>query len=174
MSIGSDTHFMTIASGSPTPLPTATTQFPMGGSAVSPSDAANASKRKPRVLVVDDECAIRELISLYLSGMGFEVSTAGSAEEAKTVIERGQFGIVILDWLLHGVGGLHLLRLCKAMHPDIPVIVFSGALLDESDLGGGRYGEADAVVRKGGPLEALSTAILRCLERRQDQTPGTR
>jgi DNA-binding response OmpR family regulator len=142
-------------------------------SAASPPDTAEGPKKKPRVLVVDDESAIRELISLYLSSMGFEVSTAGSTEEAKTVMERGQFGIVILDWLLGGVGGLHLLHLCKVMHPDIPVIIFSGAHLDESDLGGGSYGEADAVVRKGGPLEALSTAILRCLDRRQDQQSGT-
>jgi len=121
---------------------------------------------KPRILVVDDQGAICELLSLYLGQKGLEVATVQRPGEARVIIERGQFDLVILDWKLDGIEGLDLLHLCKARHPDIPVLVYTGADLNEGSLGRGLAGEADAVIRKMGPLDVLSTAIFRHLELR--------
>jgi DNA-binding NtrC family response regulator len=122
---------------------------------------------KPRVLVIDEESAICELLLLYLGHKGLEVVTVQSAGEARALVERGQFDLVILEWKLNGVEGLNLLHLCKARHPDIPVIIFSGIDLDDGALGSGLAREPDAVIRKMAPLDALSTAILRHLSQRQ-------
>jgi DNA-binding NtrC family response regulator len=119
------------------------------------------------VLVIDDKNGVRELLSLYLGGQGLDVATAHNAAEARAVIERGHFDLVILGWLAEVAEGPELLRLCKAGHRDIGVIIFTGSDLDqcgtEAVLGCG----ADAVVRRRGPLDALSHAVWQSLERRQ-------
>jgi DNA-binding response OmpR family regulator len=108
-----------------------------------------------------------ELLSLYLGHKGLEVATVQRAGEARPIIERGQFDLVLLDWKLDGIEGLDLLHLSKARHPDIPVIIYTGADLNEGSLGSDLAREADAVIHKMGPLDALSTAIFRHLDQRQ-------
>ena len=160
---------MSTVSGTAVPLSHSPTWFTALVSSYFASGRREAAPPKPTALVIDDEGPIRELLSLYLDGEGLEVATVRSADGAKALVQHGQFDVVILDWMLEGVDGRELLHLWKAQHPDIPVIIFSGADLDEGGNGDRFPREADAVVRKGGPLEALSTAIFRSLERRKAQ-----
>ena len=135
---------------------------------------ADVPEAKSRILVIDDEVAMRELLSLYLGNQGLDVGTVQSAVEARVILKRGQFDLVILDWKLDGAEGADLLHLSKTLHTDIPVIIFTGAAPDgllEFSL----PGEADAVVRRGGPLDAMSAAVCRQLEqRRAGQEPRVR
>jgi DNA-binding response OmpR family regulator len=108
-----------------------------------------------------------ELLSLYLGHKGLEVATVQRVGEARPIIERGHFDLVLLDWKLDGIEGLDLLHLSKALHPDIPVIIYTGADLNEGSLGSDLAREADAVIHKMGSLDALSTAIFRHLDQRQ-------
>jgi DNA-binding response OmpR family regulator len=140
----------------------------VAASCLGPSRTA-AGQVRPRVLVIDDESSICELLSIYLGQKGLEVATVRTTDGARTLVERGQFDLVILDWKLDGVEGLDLLHLSKARHPDIPVIIFTGSDLNEGSLGRGLASEADAIVRKMGPLDALAAAISRQLDRRQAQ-----
>jgi DNA-binding response OmpR family regulator len=132
-----------------------------------PAGMSTSARAEPRVLVIDDESALCELLSLYLGHKGLEVATVQRVGEARAIVERGQFDLVLLDWKLDGVEGLDLLHLSKALHPDIPVIIYTGADLNEGSLGSGLAREADAVIPKMGPLDALSTAIFRHLDQRQ-------
>jgi two-component system, chemotaxis family, sensor kinase CheA len=118
---------------------------------------------KPRVLVIDGEHATRELLSLYLGEKGLEVATVRSAAEARPLIQRGQFDLLVLDWAVDGAEGLNLLHLCKTEHPDIPVIIFTDDDLHAQDVEGRLANEADAVTRKQGPLNALAAAIFQSL-----------
>ncbi len=131
------------------------------------SDRPKARQEQPRVLVIDSKNGIRELLSLYLGSRGLEVATAQSGVEAKAVVERGQFDLVILGWVLEGVEGPDLLRLCKARHPDGGVIIFTGADLDQPGIDGILARGADAVVRRQESLGALFTAICQSLEPRR-------
>ncbi|MDD1750244.1 MAG: response regulator [Methanothrix sp.] len=162
---------MSTASGTAKPLSSLSTWFTTMMSSYLVSGSSQARQRRPRVLVIDDEGAIRELLSLYLDGKGLEVATARSADGARALVKHGQFDLVILDWMLKAADGLELLHSCKAEHPDIPVIVFTSVDLDKGYSGGGFTHGADEIVRKGGPLDALSTAVFRCLDRGQVQTP---
>jgi len=121
-----------------------------------------ARQPKPKVLIIDDEGPVREVLSLYLEGKGLEVASVRSTDGARVLVERGQFDLVILDWALAGAEGAQLLHLSKAQHPDIPVILFS-----RTDVEAGIASAADAVVRKGTSLEVLSAAIFQQLAQRQ-------
>jgi DNA-binding response OmpR family regulator len=114
---------------------------------------------KRRLLVVDDEKAIRELLTLYFEAKELEVMTAGTAEEARVLIERGEFDLMILDWKLGEADGLDLLNLSKAAHPELPVLIFSGAEDHQDLLKKAFTGRADAVVRKMGSFGVLAAEV---------------
>jgi DNA-binding response OmpR family regulator len=125
--------------------------------------APEIERAEPRVLVIDDEGGICELLTLYLTQKGLDVSTVRTATEAKPLLNRGGFDLVILDWKLDGAEGLSLLRLSKERHPEIPVVIYTGADLSDIPLQEGRVWGADEVVRKMGPLNALCAAVFRHL-----------
>jgi len=160
---------MTTINGATLLLPTLSTWLSTAAASGLAPGRPNVHPAQPRILVIDDESAMCELLSLYLGEKGLEVATVRTTEGARTLVERGQFDAVVLDWNLDGVEGLDLLHLSKARHPEIPVIIFTGADLSEGSLGHGLAREADAIVRKIAPLDALATAILQQLERRRAQ-----
>ena len=120
---------------------------------------------KIRLLVVDDEHSIRELLALYFGIKGLRVTTAGTVAEARTLIERGEFDLLILDWRLKGTDGLDLLNLSKTQHPEVPVLIFTGAEDNQDILKKAFAGRADAVVRKMGSFEALAAEVFAHLDR---------
>ena len=63
-----------------------------------------------RVLVVEDEAAIAELVAINLRHAGYEVAIAGSADAARREIDRVLPDLVILDWMVPGESGLALAR----------------------------------------------------------------
>src|SRR6266404_4048311 len=86
----------------------------------------------PQILIVDDEAAVRELLSLFLRRRGFGVATALNANGALELLDSCQFQLVILDANLEAESGLELLRVVKRRHAQLPVIIFSGNL--DADL----------------------------------------
>lgn len=81
-----------------------------------------------RVLVAEDEDAIRDLIKLILEDAGFEVWTAGSGEEAEARFEErgGAFDLVLSDVVMPGMNGAELRRRLKERRPDLAVLLMSG------------------------------------------------
>ena len=84
-----------------------------------------------RVLLVDDEVAIRRQLRESLAQSGFEVAESGDALGALRLIERGAregrpFGLVVADMVLPDVDGLKLLSIIKSRYPDLKVVVTSG------------------------------------------------
>jgi DNA-binding response OmpR family regulator len=74
-----------------------------------------------RVLVVDDEADICELVAAALLRSGFSVATAGSAEAALDLIERRSFDVMFFDLNLPNMNGTDLCREVRKVHP-VPVI----------------------------------------------------
>ncbi len=77
------------------------------------------------VLVVDDEPALREVLSQRLSGWGFAVSTAGDVAEAEAILANARPDLVLSDVVLPGLSGLDLLRRFKQHDPDLPVVLIT-------------------------------------------------
>jgi DNA-binding response OmpR family regulator len=88
-----------------------------------------------RVLVVEDDGAIRHLLSEVLQDRGHEVSAVGDAESAWRLIQRQPFQLMVLDWILPGMDGLELCRKVRTQRDgDASVILMITARGATSDL----------------------------------------
>jgi CheY-like chemotaxis protein len=89
---------------------------------------------KGRVLVVDDEQAIREFMSDLLGGWGLEVATLGDGAAARDAIatDPQRFDLVITDQTMPQLTGLALAKLISRLRPGLPVILYTGYAEDLS------------------------------------------
>jgi len=82
-------------------------------------------KKRAKILVVDDEAAIRESLCDWLSDVGYEVLTAENGPQALEIIEREKLGIVITDLVMPGMDGIELMKTAKSILPNIEVIIIT-------------------------------------------------
>ena len=80
---------------------------------------------QPSVLIVDDEPAIRELLSMTLTRMDLRVETAGDLTQARELLERGGFDLCLTDMRLPDGDGLDLISWLQSHHPDLPVAMIT-------------------------------------------------
>ncbi len=128
-----------------------------------------------RIVVIDDEEDIRELIEYNLSKEGYEVASAMSAEEAVPLIKSAPPDMIILDLMLPGVNGLELCRQLKESpeYRDIPIIMVT-ARSEESDIVRGLELGADDYVSKPFSPKILNARVKSVLRRgRQDVADET-
>ncbi len=81
---------------------------------------------KPRILVVDDEPAVRDALRQVLEYEGMDIRAAGSGGEGLTVFEEFRPHVVVLDVKMAGLDGLEVLARLKAVDPDATVVMISG------------------------------------------------
>jgi two-component system OmpR family response regulator len=117
-----------------------------------------------RVLVVDDEANIAELISMALRYEGFEVRAAHTGTKAVSAAKEFRPDAVVLDIMLPDFDGLEVLRRMRATEPDVPVVFLTARDAVEDRVGGLTAG-GDDYVTKPFSLEEL-VARLRGLLRR--------
>lgn len=87
----------------------------------------------PRILVIDDEQDLCEILRFNLEAENYEVQTATSAEEALRVIHSGcHFDLLILDVMMENMSGFEMARCLRGENNDVPII-FLTALSSESD-----------------------------------------
>ncbi len=81
-----------------------------------------------RLLIVDDEPTLLQLLRRYLERQGFEVETCGSAEQALALFDPDpqRFDLVITDLTLPGANGAQLLESMRAKNPKLPGMIASG------------------------------------------------
>jgi two-component system phosphate regulon response regulator PhoB len=98
-----------LAETAPETARSAEAQSPAGGSSAS-SVARRASSPGARVLIVDDDPDIRDVVSAMLEAVGLSVVTADSGEDAIERVARDAFDLLVLDWNLPRMTGLDLCR----------------------------------------------------------------
>jgi two-component system nitrogen regulation response regulator NtrX len=81
---------------------------------------------KATILIVDDEKNIRRSVEMICSGEGYQVKSAGDADEALKVLGSEMVDLVLLDIVLPGMDGLTLLKKIHTKFPDVVVIMISG------------------------------------------------
>ena len=123
-----------------------------------------------RVLIVEDEGAIAELISLHLRHAGFEVTLASDAEQAQALVDQSLPDLVVLDWMLPGRTGVALARRwrAEARTRDLPLVMLT-ARTEEVDLVTALDAGADDYVTKPFSPAALLARIRAVLRRRAPQ-----
>lgn len=115
-----------------------------------------------RILIVDDDPAILEILHAYLSGEGHEVWQAADGHHARELLPRAD--LAVLDWMLPGVGGLDLAREARALGLDLPLLMLTARGEEEDKLRGLDLGVDDYVVKPFSPREVV--ARVRALLRR--------
>src|SRR5215510_10100224 len=85
-----------------------------------------------RILVVDDDTAIRTVIKTVLEHEGFDVVLAEDGRSGIAAIQTDQFDVVIMDIFMPGMDGLETIRLFNRYAPAVPVIAISGFLFRDS------------------------------------------
>ena len=122
-----------------------------------------------KVLIVDDEPNIREVVGLYLRRDGHEVVSAADGEEALSVFSSAVPDLVVLDLMLPKVGGLEVCRRMRAERR-VPLIMLTARGEEEERIVGLSLGADDYVVKPFSPRElaARVTAVLR----RVEESPG--
>lgn len=83
-------------------------------------------RRPDRVLVVDDEVAMRQAIGQWLDLAGFKVETHGGATPVMNMLDSDYSGIVVTDLKMEGIDGMALLRHAHELDPDLPVVMITG------------------------------------------------
>ncbi|MCK4391187.1 MAG: response regulator [Desulfobacterales bacterium] len=116
-----------------------------------------------KILIVDDQACVRELLSEELISEGYRVATAGDAESVSGHLRFLQPDLVLLDLYLDGPEGFGVLGDIKRQKPDLPVIIFTAY---DSYVDDPRVSQADGYVIKGVALDELKRKIADVLRRK--------
>ena len=99
-----------------------------------PSDRRPRVAERPRILVVDDEASIRELLSKTLALAEYDVDTAQDGRAAVERLRLGHYDLLIADLKMPGLDGLSLIREAKRLNVELPVIIITGFSTESSAI----------------------------------------
>ena len=120
-----------------------------------------------RILVVDDEEAIREIVTSMLTSARFNARQASSGTEALALLDSGEeFDLVLSDLMMAGMDGLALLERTKEKYPDVPVVMVTAVHDIQAALQAIRNGAYDYLL-KPFEREQLLATVHRALENRR-------
>ena len=125
----------------------------------------------PRVLVVEDDVAVRSLLSAVLTRQGLDVESASDGMDGLEKLEHGSFDLILLDLMMPRVNGLQFLDALKDQPDAPPVLVMSAATEYFQGLNGK---QVTAVIRKPFDIHELADIVRGALERMTgaDALPG--
>jgi putative nucleotidyltransferase with HDIG domain len=121
---------------------------------------------KFKILIVDDEEAIREVVSTLLEAQGYECASVSNGRLAKDFLERNEVDIVLSDMMMPEMDGLSLVEWLRKAEPDIPAIMVTAMHDLSTALEAIRRGAYDYILK---PFEKdqLHLGVRRALERRR-------
>jgi two-component system phosphate regulon response regulator PhoB len=130
---------------------------------------------QPRVLVVEDETAQREILAYNLEAEGFRVAAAETGDEALVLVDEERPDIIVLDWMLPGVSGIEICRRLKARSDTrgVPIIMLSARSEELDRVRGLETGADDYVVKPYSVVE-LMARVRTQLRRTRPATVGER
>ncbi|MCF8039911.1 MAG: response regulator [Desulfohalobiaceae bacterium] len=75
-----------------------------------------------RILIIDDDASIREILKEYLEQLGFQVKTAADGLEGLDFIQQQNYDLIVLDIRLPYVSGIGLIKVARKINPEVPII----------------------------------------------------
>jgi len=125
-----------------------------------------------RILIVEDEPTIRELLAVNLRHAGYVVDAADTAEAAQMHLDAATPDLVLLDWMLPGQSGIDLARRLRgdARTRHLPIVILTARAQEGDKLQGFEVGADDYVTKPFSPRELL--ARIRALLRRSAPEAG--
>lgn len=105
-----------------------------------------------KILIVDDEPAIADLVELYLKNEGYETIKHGNAGDALAAVEKEEISLAVLDVMLPDTDGFTLLQKIRENH-FFPIIMLTAKIEDEDKINGLSLGADDYITKPFNPLE---------------------
>ena len=124
-----------------------------------------------RILVVDDEKEIADLIEIYLVSDGYKVFKANNAEEGLEILAKEEIHLVLLDIMMPGMSGLDMCKKIRETN-NIPIIMLSAKSTDLDKILGLGTGADDYVTKPFNPLE-LTARVKSQLRRYTQLNPNS-
>jgi two-component system phosphate regulon response regulator PhoB len=125
---------------------------------------------KENILVVDDEEDILEVVRFNLSREGFDVTCAGTGEQALEIVKNQTVDLMVLDLMLPGIDGLDVTRQMKRnpAYSHIPIVMLTAKDKENDVVAGLEVGAEDYITKPFSP--SILSARVRAILRRQTQT----
>ena len=119
----------------------------------------------PRILMVEDDGAIAELVRYNLEAEGLKCTIAATGEEAELQVAEDRFDLIVLDWMLPGLSGIELCRRLRRRDDlrDVPILMLTARGEEGDRIRGLSTGADDYVVKPFSVLELVARikALLR-------------
>ncbi len=128
------------------------------------------AEAKTKILVVDDDLRLRDLLQRYLTEQGFAVSTSSDALAMDRLLARERFDLLVLDLMLPGEDGLSVCRRLRGTKNTIPIIMLTARGEDVDRIVGLEMGADDYLPKPFNPRE-LVARINAVMRRRAAPTP---
>lgn len=104
---------------------------------------------KGKILIIEDEQDIRELLQFNLSGRGYDVAACASGEDGLLAIKETNFDLIVLDWMLPGVNGVQVAKVARGMEngKNTPILMLTAKSEPENIVEGLEAGADDYMVK---------------------------
>ncbi len=112
---------------------------------------------KNRILVVDDEEALRIVLSAELEGEGYQVANAGDGQEAINILATNEFDLILLDIKMPNVDGFEVLKYVKEHSPKTKVVMLTGFADLKNAIESKKLGAEDFVSKPYDLVDLLTT-----------------
>ena len=124
-----------------------------------------------KILIIEDEIAVREMLTFTLKNNGFETFEAGNSEEALNIALKNNINLILLDWMLPGKAGIDIARSLRSSieTKELPIIMLT-AKSEESDKIMGLESGADYYITKPFSPKELLARIKALLRRASPQS----
>lgn len=132
----------------------------LGRQAASLNHASTGQTMTKRILVVDDEEALRYTLDIFLREEGYDVSLASNYNEAMSLMACSRFDLMYVDIIMEGKSGIELLRTVRSNNPNAQVIIITGAPSADTAAEALRLGALDYIVKPIRQNEVLKAASL--------------
>ncbi|MDY7038950.1 MAG: response regulator, partial [Thermodesulfobacteriota bacterium] len=109
--------------------------------------------KKPRILVVDDEAAMRESLNDWLLEDGYEVGLAAGGEEALIMASENSWEVILLDLKMPGMDGIETLRRLKEISPEAEILMMTAYATVDTAVQAMKEGAYDYLVKPFDPDE---------------------
>jgi len=123
--------------------------------------------RSEKLLVVDDDSDVRELVTTFLSDLGYEVSEAARGEDAVTTFSDFKPDMIIVDFVMQGINGAAVALAARQRFPGIPILFISG--FADTEALKSAVGNAPLLHKPFRPAE-LAAAVRSILDARPTRT----
>jgi two-component system, OmpR family, phosphate regulon response regulator OmpR len=137
-----------------------------------PTSSSHANPHPAKILVVDDDLRLRDLLRRYLAEQGFNVVTAENAQAMNKLWLRERYDLLVLDLMLPGEDGLSICRRLRGAGDKTPIIMLTAKGEDVDRIVGLEMGADDYLAKPFNPRELVAriSAVLRRIG--PDEIPG--